>query len=296
MLSPNFKNLLNFINRPYYLNENPSYRFGISLGIAIFIVFILLWVKPMSIHLFTSNLASYSIKTGLICYIHFLLYLFVSTKLFPKFYNPEKWTIGRHALAVLILTIVVSISLWVFHHFFAEDELMKQVSYPRYFVLVLGVGFFPFMLYIFLDEKIGSYYRAKNSREIMEETNNLSKSLGEKLDERKIFYSTNKKETVETDLKNLVYITYESNYTSFFIRQENDVLKEHIIRSSLKCVVESLKNNSQFLHCHKSYIVNTNYVSEVSGNARGYNLHLADFELEIPVSRKFNKKELLQFI
>jgi len=44
---------------------------------------------------------------------------------------------------------------------------------------------------------------------------------------------------------------------------------------------------SNLQRCHRSYLVNLNKVTNVSGNAQGLRLTLTDGAIEIPVSRKY---------
>jgi DNA-binding LytR/AlgR family response regulator len=45
-----------------------------------------------------------------------------------------------------------------------------------------------------------------------------------------------------------------------------------------------------FYRCHRSYLVNLNYIRHISGNATGYKLHLEGVNDLIPVSRNLNNE------
>lgn len=86
----------------------------------------------------------------------------------------------------------------------------------------------------------------------------------------------------------MVYVTTESNYACFFIKDKRD-LKEHILRLQLKAVEEKLKQYDNIIRCHRSYIVNTDAINNISGNARGHYLNVNGSSVNIPVSREVSK-------
>lgn len=88
----------------------------------------------------------------------------------------------------------------------------------------------------------------------------------------------------EFDLHHLVYIKAEGNYTEFYIWQ-NDQLDKLIKRMTLQNAWDQLTFHHHLVKTHRSYIVNTDYILKVSGNAQGYTLHLTDQATEVPLSR-----------
>jgi DNA-binding LytR/AlgR family response regulator len=49
----------------------------------------------------------------------------------------------------------------------------------------------------------------------------------------------------------------------------------------------TLQQEPIFVRCHRTYIVNTDKIYSVTGNAQGYRLSLHDTQEEIPVSRTY---------
>jgi DNA-binding LytR/AlgR family response regulator len=48
---------------------------------------------------------------------------------------------------------------------------------------------------------------------------------------------------------------------------------------------EKLCSGHDFFRCHRTYIVNTSKIADVSGNAQGLKLEIEKTEFKIPVSR-----------
>ena len=105
-----------------------------------------------------------------------------------------------------------------------------------------------------------------------------------------MFLITEKK-NITFYIDNLAYVTSQGNYASFFLKNEGG-FKEKIIRITLTKITTELKDYSNIIRCHKSYLVNINHVSDISGNARGYLLKLDFIPISIPVSRRFSKQSL----
>ena len=63
-----------------------------------------------------------------------------------------------------------------------------------------------------------------------------------------------------------------------------------LIRNSIKSIEEQLIIFKNIIRCHRSYIVNLDMVSKMSGNARNFNLHIEKLGFKIPVSRSFPKE------
>lgn len=291
------KKIANFLEKPYYYKQSRSYRLAISFGLSLFITFFIIHFRPLDINNLSSDIYLFAISTGVICLFHFLFFYFVVIKLFPSFFHPERWTIGKQNLTVFIITFLISIFLWIYHHYFSPDKLLINISYLKIVKLVLGIGLIPLTVYFFVDEKYGKYKRNLISKEVMKESKASTSIKNKKIieNEKVKIFALNEKDFVEINIKQLIYITSHANYTSFFII-ENDIVKEVILRIQLGSVEDILKDFDSILRCHKSYIVNTSYITDISGNARGFYFHLDEFSIDIPVSRKFNKKDLLKII
>jgi len=65
-----------------------------------------------------------------------------------------------------------------------------------------------------------------------------------------------------------------------------------ILRVTLTKIDEELQDYTSIIRCHKSYIINVNFITDISGNARGYLLKSDVIPFDIPVSRNFSKQSL----
>lgn len=281
----------NWLNRPYYWNDSNAFKLKFSLGIGVFIFIILSVFKPFNINIPDTNMTLIRLLVSLISVISLFTFFFIVTRLFPTFFNENTWTVYKHFLTILSVILLTSIFRWLMINFFSNSEensitLLQIIKYSFSF------SFFPVLFYIYLDEKYHFNKYKKGSEEILQVKKNIIVNNPKKIVDRKIsIYASNNKDNLTFKVSDLAYVTSESNYACFFIKNE-DKVKEYILRIPLKTVESNLKDFNQIFRCHKSYLVNTSYIDEISGNARGYYFRLKNVKISIPISRKHTKKEL----
>lgn len=84
---------------------------------------------------------------------------------------------------------------------------------------------------------------------------------------------------------NIWFIESLQNYVNIYF-WNGETMEKKTERATLKSC-ENLIKNTNLLRCHRSFIVNTTIVENVSGNAQGLKLKLRNLETTIPVSRSY---------
>ena len=100
-----------------------------------------------------------------------------------------------------------------------------------------------------------------------------------------ISLNTDIKETVRVNLKALLFIKAEDNYTRLYFFQ-NFRLEQKLLRATLKKIALQLPNN--FVRVHRTYIINSTHDYEVFGNSKTRYITQPQHDIEIPVSRSFD--------
>jgi DNA-binding LytR/AlgR family response regulator len=95
-------------------------------------------------------------------------------------------------------------------------------------------------------------------------------------------------ESLTFNLPDLLFIEADDNYSTVMWK-ESGTLQKKLLRVNLKNL-ESQLDNSFTLRCHRSYIVNVNAISAISGNTNGYKLKINGSDFSIPVSRPKGKE------
>ncbi len=272
------------LNKPFPYIEKKTHRIVISLVFSLFIFLFLMIFQPFGL----DDIQYYKpvLISGFffITLIVLLFRFFASPIIFKKFHNPDNWTVKKNLITIFFIHLAIAIFNWIYN-FLVGEEIVVQHNLFSFLFITISVGFFPTIILIILSEK----YLSKKHNEIAENITNKIQ-LKEKISENKQIkiVSENKKEHISIELDQLICIKSEGNYASVYF-YENENVKKQLIRNSLTKIKEQLIIFENIKRSHRSYIVNFNNVEKISGNARNYNLHIANLDFIIPVSRNFPK-------
>lgn len=205
----------------------------------------------------------------------------------------DNWTVKNEIL--LILFVLAGICVLAYALFLS---LNPQIDKLELFYLVvlrtLAIGFFPVLAVVLYEQnhylKLRGRHAERLNQELLKKENSISSKYFEQSLPGKIsLLASNKKVALLIDPMDLVFTKAEGNYVEIFYYHAQKVKKE-LIRNSLKAI-ESQLPVTDFFRCHKSFVVNLNYIQKVEGNARNLELVLENIEEKIPVSR--NKSDNL---
>jgi len=278
-------NIKEYLNKPFPFIENKNHRIILSIIFSLFIYLFLLTFQPFGI----SNIQFYkpifilgfSSITFLILIISFLL----APLLFKNYFNLEKWTIKKNMMFIIVQIIIISFLNWLYNSTLGED-ITVQHSLFTFIFITFAVGFFPTFFFIYFTEKS---LADKNKLIASDFTNNIkNREISIQNNPIKLI-SKNNKETFTIDLDQLICIKSEGNYLKTFYNENNDIVQK-IIRNSISKLESQFSEYNNIIRCHRSFIVNIDKVSKMSGNARNLTLHIHKLNFTIPVSRSFPKE------
>ncbi|RCS26078.1 LytTR family transcriptional regulator [Polaribacter sp. WD7] len=286
-----------WLSKPYYFNTSIKFKLKISFFFGLFVFCFLYIFKPFYLSLIDHPvILEYTIGIGIIVFIGTFFMVWVPPMIFKRFFNEDKWTIGRNILLLLVGVLIVGTFLWYFGEMYKEQYNLKKLSLLQYLIYSFLVTCLPLSIYIFYNEKYTRERRQEKIGFIKKYKSSITLEKKQILNDFIKIYSDNKKEYLEFKADDLVYITSQGNYASFFLKKQNSInLKEDILRVTLSKIDTNLKEYPNIIRCHKSYIINSNYIEDIQGNARGYLLKIKHVCFFIPVSRNFSKQSLLIF-
>ena len=264
------------LNAPFPFVSNTTDKVLLSLFLGSFIYIFLMLFQPFGIMKIESYKPIFVLGYGVITSITVLLNFFLHPLFYPNF-NKVKWNVGKTFTYSLINILSISIFNWVYTATIGK-EIMEQHSLLMFIFITLSVGSIPSLFLILLLER---FLDIRNKREANELTSHLSEDP--KVAPIEIVIQKNK---LSIYLANLLCIKAEGNYVEIHYLKD-DIVKKELIRSSLSKMKIQLKDYHQIKHCHRSFIVNTQHLIKVTGNARNFNLHLKHLGFSIPVSRSF---------
>ncbi|QXP71779.1 LytTR family transcriptional regulator [Polaribacter sp. R2A056_3_33] len=287
------KKIRKWLSMPYYFNPSIKIKLKISFSLGLFIFIFLYIFRPFYLNLFEVILLEYTLAIGITAFISAFIILYVPPLIFKDYFNEDKWTIGRNLFLIVVSITIIGTIVWYFSDLYTRPYHLRRFSLLEFLFYTFLISLIPLTFFLFINEKNIRERREKKVLEIKEIKK--EKEISKKLASEISITSDNGKETITFKIKNLVYITSQGNYASFFLLHNNN-LKEKILRVTLTKITKELEEYSNIIRCHKSYIVNVNYITDISGNARGYLLGSKLIPIVIPVSRSFSKQSLQSLI
>ncbi|WP_157812223.1 LytTR family DNA-binding domain-containing protein [Polaribacter sp. ALD11] len=240
-----------------------------------------------------NNLFLYSLGYGIITFLVQLVLFIGGPYFFKDYFKDENWTIGKNILLLTTLVTLISLCNWFYNSKVQATDNLQIINLKNIFGYTFSIAIFPIVMVTYYKEVFHRHKREKISDDIM--SLKVPKKDKNKEEKEITIYGTNNKENITFNSNDLVYITSQANYASFYKKTTNGI-EEQILRTTLSLISTKLKEHNVFIRCHKSYIVNSTYMDTISGNARGYFLESKLLSIQIPVSRNFKKEELKNLI
>ena len=68
---------------------------------------------------------------------------------------------------------------------------------------------------------------------------------------------------------------------------ENGEMSKHFVRSTFVYAEKLLENYNFIFRCHRTYLVNTNFIKEAEGTPQGVKIQVQDLDFLVPVSQNY---------
>ncbi len=266
----------NIFKKSYPFNDDLSYNSKIVFFISIVVLGFLWLFQPLNISLLAPRPKLYLIAgISIVTFLSLSFHLLLLPSFFPKFFASSKWSIGKEILwdVWILFTILAS-------YFILNNTLgVLKFGFDLVVKLVL-VAVIPITLVIVLNHN-------KMLRSHLKVADELSKKLKEhKLLQDKVIYfnSDYQKDSLAVKVSLLLFIRSANNYVEVFWK-EGEGIKNQMIRCSLLYAENLLKEYKFIVKCHRSYLVNINFIDRIEGNSQGYKLFVENLSSPIPVSK-----------
>ena len=272
-------------NTPYPLLQNKLIKVGIGLSWGLFIIFILFFFKPLNLDTINiTEILSFAIKGGIITSFIILF----NTLLLPEFFVPMRnemeWTIKKEVLFILWNVLLIAI-LVAFYSFFYVGlyNLYNVFLFPIISIFATA----PFVItYVILNEKFLNKTLNKEADAISNSLN-YKKRLTNQQDELVKFETTDGVKNIK--VIDIIFLSETKKYVAVYFFN-NGLINELKLKMSLKDAREQLRKYTAFYRCQKKWVINLDYVTSVSANARGYLLNLKNCSIRVPVSRSLTNE------
>ena len=146
----------------------------------------------------------------------------------------------------------------------------------------IAIGIIPITTLTLLKQ---NYLKRRNIVEAETISSSLVPHDSDASDTKSIFLeSDNQKELLQIPLHDLLFIKSDGNYIMVGYLDKGKFSRK-LLRNTLKYAEDSLRNIPVVFKCHRSWLVNMNRISGITGNSQGLLLKIEGFDEEIPVAR-----------
>ena len=249
--------------------------------------------------------------------------------IFKRFYAPSKWTIGKSLFNQAIIFIFIGIGNFLFDWCLTNRpyEIFFSV-FLTYLLATLILGAIPAAISSFIiqnnllkqnlsdahkmNEQLSKRLQADRQSEKQtnrqtegrpadqaneqsyEQTESISdERTGRQADKngsqnRTITLSGTTKESITLLPENILYLESIGNYIKVVYLADDNV-KSKQLRNTLGQIEQELKYYPNIVRCHRAYMANLSFVTNIEGNSQGLLLHLRHINETLPVSRSYIK-------
>ena len=244
-----------------------------SVFIALAVYFFLVLFQPFGTYTFKHSL-KYLI---LIPYSIIAFTIFSLTKYLINKLNFVKWNINNEIISTISILCLCSVL-----NYFYSIRIINYTNFRLYnlifmFFCTFSIGIPICLIYFFATFAIS----IKNKNHLISEN---STTNTEGLVENNKLFQINDLQ-IDDITQNFIFAKSEGNYSYIFYYHHLKVEKK-LIRITFSNLEKKILSEN-IIRCHRSYIINKNYIVSKKGNAQGYKLSIKDISEQIPVSRKY---------
>ncbi len=267
-----------FLKQPY-----PFYYEGKTFFIILGILFLMGFGFNYFFRPFNVNFAEHRMSYLAISFIHTLTALvvfflvFIFFKVFPRMQN--NWNVGKEIATLAVFLLFTGIGQFLIRDIIYDNPYNWGVGYLMEEIRNTFMVGILFILILVPANFSRLYYRN------IQKAGNLERGRIAVTDSSRIFIKTHlKSDDFHLESREFIFARSEGNYVEICMLNDNSIEKL-LKRISIKDLEHQLSALNHIIRTHRSYLVNMNYVSSVSGNAQGYRLQLQNSDEIVTVSR-----------
>lgn len=269
-----------YLTQRYPFEEN---KWKTIIPITIFVAFFIIIFQPFGLSEWRADYKHlFLLGYGMVTFIILVIDLLLLPVLFPKMFGEEKWTVIKEILYFLIILFTIGLGNLLY-----SNQLMEfRFSITNIIIFqgfTLAIGIIPITAITLIKQ---NYLSRKNVASAEEITSALpGREPADDKGHQVRICSDNEKEFVETRFRDLLFVRSEGNYITVG-HLKNGRMETVLLRNTLKYAEELFASTPFIFKCHRSWLVNLNRISKVSGNSQGLRIRMEGFDEEIPVARK----------
>lgn len=273
--------MLKFLDKPYLFNDDLKHNTKVIFIISLCVFAFLFLFQPLNIDsLATKDKFYLMIGICVITFISLSLNLLLLPSILPKIFIHKEWTIKKEILWNIWILLTIGVS------YFFYNKTLHLMEFDFYMIVKLILtSIIPISALIVVN-----YNKMLRSNLIT--ANEINRKLKEsKLINEKVVYfkSDYQKDSLAIKISLVRIIRSANNYIEVFWN-EDGIIKNQMVRCSLAKAEELLKEDKFIFKCHRSYLININFIEKIEGNSLGYKLFFENIDFSVPVSKNFATK------
>ncbi len=273
--------MFKFLNKPYPFNNDLRHNTKIIFFISIGVFMFLFLFQPLQIdELATRDKYFLVFGLGVITFLSLSLNLLILPSLFPRILNGSSWNVKKEILWDVWILFSVCVGYFLYYKALG----IMEFGFSMIIKLIL-IAIVPISVLIVLNRNrlLRSHLKSANELNIKLKEN---KSIPDKLVH---FVSDYQKDNLSIKVSLIIFIRSANNYIELFWK-ENQEVKSQMVRLSLTKAEDILKDDKFIFKCHRSYMVNINYIDKIEGSSQGYRLYFEKVDFPVPVSKIYVHK------
>jgi hypothetical protein len=280
-----------WLNKPFPKPGNLKTKLIIPFFVAFLVACILMIFQPFGIGKISEGKLLFIGGYAFIIFLVMTVTSMVLPLIFPNFFNPDKWNIGRYLYHIIIDYLTISLFAWIYTVSVASD-IIEANTFAGFLSVTLAVSVFPVLIVVYGYEKTLLTRNLKNAEFLTKSLEKLSGIQDMGLIRQLVFREKSRVITLSSE--DFICARAKGNYSQIYYLESKE-MKKALIRITLSGISEMADGDPSIIRCHKSAIVNLNYVLRVGGNARNYYLEIKEADLRIHLSRTVQNSILEQF-
>lgn len=285
-----------WLTQPYPFSAEPNAVWRESLFGGLFVLFFLFIFQPFGLSYPSGHSLEWlqvCAEYGSVTFVVSMIWGSVIRRL-PQVFSEATWTVWKEIVSTLVFVSLIATANLLYTAW-RYDMSLTWGRFWAWQLLTWGVGIFPTAIGIFLKQmRLLRRYTA-GAAVLSQQIEDQHKDPPAPVVAQPVMLSgDNQGEQLLLLPDQIRYLSAADNYVQVYFL-ENGVLKNRILRSTMKKMEDVLVAYPNFFRCHRTYLVNLDQVRHVSGNAQGYRLHLEGVEEPVPVSRNLNEVILERF-
>lgn len=258
------------------LRINVRLIIAISLGIFLFLLFF----QPFQLQNPDFNKKLIILATfGAIALVLLSIFRIIIPSIFSQTFLEEHWTLKTEIIIDFLFLVFNSVAFSFFARYVGRVPITFHIVIMIVIITVSAIA----TLIVFTE----FHSLKKQVQELSEFSTEIDDEEPVSEEDVEIeFESENKSEYFQLYLEQIMLIKSASNYIEVIYKQ-GDKISKRLIRNTLKTTEEQFSKYPSMIRCHRSFIVNKNYIQKVIKGTDGLKLSLFDYPKDIQVSRQY---------